>query len=198
MRKIKMLKEYKGIGIGEIIESSKKSAENFVSQGYAEYVEEPRAPKIPKPQDEQVNSTEESQTFDITYSYSCQNCQRSFESKKELELIPKLLPLCSQKCRLKLFLRYLEEHDKKTIVNLYMGACYSKNTPLCDKKNILKFCRDNASLYIPTIKPILNNNTLLTRVTKITQNVLVFNTTHPLSIERGVLKTRVKLLEVKK
>ena len=38
MRKIKWLKSYKGSIIGDITNAGAKSAENFVSQGYAEYV----------------------------------------------------------------------------------------------------------------------------------------------------------------
>lgn len=40
MVKIKIIKEFETLKVGDIVESSKKSAENFVSQGYAVYVEE--------------------------------------------------------------------------------------------------------------------------------------------------------------
>ena len=42
MIKFRWLKEYKGIKKGEVSMAGKKSAENFVSQGYAEYVNEPK------------------------------------------------------------------------------------------------------------------------------------------------------------
>lgn len=45
MVKLRWLKDYKTIKAGEVAESSKKSAENFVSQGYAEYIVEEEKPK---------------------------------------------------------------------------------------------------------------------------------------------------------
>lgn len=44
MVKLRWLKDYKTIKAGEVAEASKKSAENFVSQGYAEYVVEEKKP----------------------------------------------------------------------------------------------------------------------------------------------------------
>lgn len=48
MIKLRWLKKYKGSKIGDSFESSKKSAENFVSQGYAEYVKVEKPKKVAK------------------------------------------------------------------------------------------------------------------------------------------------------
>jgi len=46
MVELRWLKDYKDIKSGEIADASAKSAENFVSQGYAEYVEKPEKKEV--------------------------------------------------------------------------------------------------------------------------------------------------------
>ena len=48
MVKLKWLKEWRIRKPGDISNVAKKSAENFISQGYAEYLEEPKKKKTEK------------------------------------------------------------------------------------------------------------------------------------------------------
>lgn len=66
MVKLRWLKDYKEIKVGEIAETSKKSAENFVSQGYAEYVEKEAVKKIKPKQEEVVDNKQTLSSEQIT------------------------------------------------------------------------------------------------------------------------------------
>lgn len=81
MVKIKMLKKYRSVKIGEIVESSKKSAENFVSQGYAEYVEEPKNPDKPDKKPEVIIYTDKKQLKELRKKYPSKNWEKELQSK---------------------------------------------------------------------------------------------------------------------
>jgi P4 family phage/plasmid primase-like protien len=93
MVKLRWLKDYKEIKVGEIAETSKKSAENFVSQGYAEYiVEEPKVKVIKQKIKKEEVKIEEKPTLtiqQITDRLKAVSTKSPLEQEEELDNLVK-------------------------------------------------------------------------------------------------------------
>jgi hypothetical protein len=59
MKQIRFIKDFKEHKVGKIVYASKKSAESFISNGYAEYVESPTSPNKPTGQLDYKTATKE-------------------------------------------------------------------------------------------------------------------------------------------
>jgi putative DNA primase/helicase len=90
--KIKIIKDTEKCKIGEIVESTKKSAEQYVNSGYAEYVIEDKPKKIIKWEKEN-NKIQENKIdieLDNQIAYECKKCNSIIKSTT----IPNKCPVC--------------------------------------------------------------------------------------------------------
>lgn len=90
----------------------------------------------------------------LSYSYSCQNCQKWFKLPFEVEVIQNEYPLCSLKCLFRLIYRILSAYSQNDLD--YLKNFYSIDKSISDnrQKLIFKITKKFINSNLSTIKEV--------------------------------------------